>query len=229
MAKRLTDRQREILVFIVDYLGTNSFPPTFREIGEAIQINSTKAVNDHLAVLEKKGFILRERNKSRAIHILRQPEEDGLMMNDGITRAPAKVMRVTVDRPVQIITGAAIAAGPAGTSTFDDYTIDSLPIDVSIFGGGPCLALRVTGDSMEAAHICDGDLAIIRQQPEVRNGDIAAVDMDGEVTLKYFEKSGSKVMLISANPRTHPTREIDTAIMPIRVIGKYVGIIRNES
>ncbi|HYE79077.1 MAG TPA: transcriptional repressor LexA [bacterium] len=220
MAKQLTERQRIILNFIHQYIQDHAYPPTFREIGQAINISSTKAVNDHLAVLERKGFIQREKNKSRAIHILSLPPE----IHGGVVEDEARVL--TVHMPVRLMEGA-IAANPAGVGTYEDYQSEALPIDAGLFGGGPCMALKVTGDSMEGAHICDGDLAVIRKQEQVNNGDIAAVDLDGEVTLKYYKKQGPVVALSSANP-AYETRLVDVSETPVRILGRFVGIIRNR-
>lgn len=228
MAREITPRQAEILRFIVNFQSVNDYTPSFREIAEEFEIRSTKAVSDHLSALEKRGLISREKRKSRTIRV--EDSAATVVSLPGnqrsarpLGRVPGRV--VQIETPVPYFEGAAIAANPAGATAFDDYPVDDLPIDASLFGGGQCFAIKVSGDSMEGAHICDGDLAIIRTQPEVRDGEIAAVDLEGEVTLKYFRRQGKNVMLISANPKYEP-RIVDLRDTGVRILGKFVGIVR---
>lgn len=244
MVQKLTDRQAQILAYLYQHLQENAYIPSYREIAEEFGINSTKAVSDHLQALERRGYIKREKRKSRAIQILELPPQipvakissfpQSAMQPKSQTagtgtrkKAAARVVEIQIEQPVTLIEGAAIAANPAGATDFGDYPLEQLPVDTSLFGGGPCFALRVQGDSMEGAHICDGDLAIIREQQTVRDGDIAAVELDGEVTLKYFKLQGRNVMLTSANARYQP-RLVDTTEQAVRIMGKFVGIIRQS-
>lgn len=243
MAREITPRQAEILRFIVDFQHENNYTPSFREIAEQFDIRSTKAVSDHLQALERRGFISREKRKSRTIRIeevasavLGQPNSgtsfpkyapqlQAVFPKSSLSDNRMQARVIKIDRPVPYIEGASIAANPAGATAFDDYPVEDLPIDASLFGGGQCFAIKVAGDSMEGAHICDGDLAIIRTQHEVRDGEIAAVDLEGEVTLKYFRRQGKNVMLISANPKYEP-RIVDLSDTTVRILGKFVGIVR---
>lgn len=232
MAREITPRQAEILRFIVDFQHQNNYTPSFREIAEQFDIRSTKAVSDHLQALERRGFISREKRKSRTIRIediastvLGQPNSGTSFPKYAPISEALEARVIKIERPVPYIEGALIAANPAGATAFDDYPVEDLPIDASLFGGGQCFAIKVAGDSMEGAHICDGDLAIIRTQHEVRDGEIAAVDLEGEVTLKYFRRQGKNVMLISANPKYEP-RIVDLSDTTVRILGKFVGIVR---
>ncbi|MCG3151316.1 MAG: LexA repressor [bacterium] len=241
MPREMTARQAEILRFIVQFQQEHDYTPSFREIAQEFQIRSTKAISDHLQALEVRGYLTRERKKSRTIRLepvsfelygtgaASSPAASapplGSLKRSGTSTLKPVARVVSIGSPVPLIEGAAIAANPAGATAFEDYPISDLPIDSALFGGGECFAIQVSGDSMEGAHICDGDLAIIRTQPEVRDGEIAAVDLEGEVTLKYFRRQGKNVTLISANPRYAP-RVVDLSHETVRILGKFVGIVR---
>jgi repressor LexA len=211
MAKELTRRQREVLQFIVDYIRESEYPPTFREIGKALNITSTKGVTDHLEVLQKKGYIERSMNHSRAIRILKYPDAHPLAIPSGKLPVVGRIA--------------------AGSPIFDEGNIEEfLDLDPSLFGRGTVFALRVKGDSMIDAHICDGDLAIIRKQDKVENGEIAAVMVAGiqeEATLKRFHRTNGSIELRAANS-AYPPIKVDPKHTKVEVLGKLVGIIRQE-
>jgi repressor LexA len=209
MAKNLTDRQKEVLNFISTYIEDNKYPPTFREIAKALDISSTKGVTDHLAVLEKKGFINRIKNNSRSIQILRLPDEVKIQLVAG--RIPL-VGRIAAGEPI-----------------FDEGNIDSyLDFDQAFFSRGTIFALKIKGDSMNGDHILDGDIAIIKKQDRVENGEIAAVLIEGfeeGATLKRFHKTSSRVELRPSNP-AHAPIVVDAHKIRVQVLGKFVGLIR---
>ena len=211
MAKQLTARQKEVLQFIVDYINEQKYPPTFREIGRHLSITSTKGVTDHLEVLVKKGYIERSTHQSRAIRVIRHP--DALPNSIPMGKIPL-VGRIA-----------------AGSPIFDEGNVDDyLELDPLIFGRGTVFALQVKGESMIDAHICDGDLAIIRKQEKVNNGEIAAVMVEGieeEATLKRFYKTDGSVELRSEND-AFPKIIVNPKETKIAVIGKLIGIVRKQ-
>ena len=211
MAKQLTARQKEVLQYILDYIYENKYPPTFREIGKHLNITSTKGVTDHLEVLVKKGYIERSPHQSRAIRVIRHPDA----------------------HPSSIPAGKIPLVGriAAGSPIFDEGNVDDyLELDPLVFGRGTIFALQVMGESMIDAHICDGDLAIIRKQEKVNNGEIAAVMVEGfeeEATLKRFYKTNGSVELRAEN-KAFPKIVLDPKATRIEVIGKLIGIVRKQ-
>ena len=211
MAKELTRRQAEVLQFIIDFINEKKYPPTFREIGEKLEITSTKGVTDHLDVLSKKGYIERYERHSRAIRILKTPD----IAVNAIPAGKIPVMgRIAAGEPI-----------------FDEGNVeDYLDLDPGVFGRGTVFALQVRGDSMIDDHICDGDLAIIRKQEKVENGEIAAVMIEGiqeEATLKRFHRTNGTIELRAANA-SYPPIVVDPRKTGIIIIGKLVGLIRKN-
>ncbi len=211
MAKKLTARQKEVLQFIVDYINEKKYPPTFREIGRKLNITSTKGVTDHLEVLSRKGYIERSHHQSRAIRVIRHPDA----------------------HPDSIPSGKIPVVGriAAGSPIFDEGNVDDyLELDPLIFGRGTVFALQVKGESMIDDHICDGDLAIIRRQEKVDNGEIAAIMVEGfeeEATLKHFHKSDKSIELRSAND-AFSTIVVNPKETKIAILGKLIGIVRKQ-
>ena len=209
MAKELTNRQKEVLQFIINYIHENEYPPTFREIGRGLNITSTKGVTDHLDVLVKKGYIDRSPNHSRAIRIIRTPDMHRLSIPAGKIPVVGRIA--------------------AGSPIFDEGNVDEyLDLDPTLFGRGTVFALNVKGDSMIDAHICDGDMAIIRSQDKVENGEIAAVMIEGvqeEATLKRFHRTNGTIELRAEN-ESFPPIVINPKQTKVTVVGKLIGIVR---
>ena len=212
MAKNLTERQKKVLEFIIDYIEENEYPPTFREIARAMEITSTKGVTDHLVVLEKKGYISRIENQSRAIRILKDPRDISK------TKFAGKI-------PV-------MGRIAAGEPIFDEGNIETyIDMDSTTFSSGEIFALKVRGDSMIDDHICDGDVAIIRKQEKIDNGEIAAVLVEGiqdEATLKRYYKAGGMIELRASNP-AYQKITINPSKTRVQVLGKFVGLIRQKA
>ena len=198
----LTDRQNEILRFIVETTRTRGFPPTLREIGRAFEIRSTKGVNDHLDALERKGRIRRHPELSRGIEVVGQAAR--------------------IDVPQIPLLGRIAAGAPllASENVEQVYSIDP-----SISRGGDFM-LRVQGDSMVDAHICDGDYIVVRQQDTAQGGEIIAALLDDEATVKRFFREGRFVRLQPENARMKPIR-VDPRESDFRILGRVVAVLRS--
>lgn len=199
--KPLTERQSSILAFIVETIQTRGFPPTLREIGLAFGIRSTKGVNDHLAALERKGKIRRHADLSRGIEVVDLP-------------SAAEGERVPLLG--RIAAGAPLLATENVEETF--------VLDRSLVRGTDFM-LTVQGNSMVEAHICDGDLILVRAQESAEDGEIVAVLVDEEATVKRFFRQGRLVRLEPANATLRPV-VVDPASVSVRILGKVVGVFR---
>lgn len=195
----LTDRQQQVLSFITSYIDTNGYPPSQREIASHLGVSGNPAVMKHLDALEKKGFIRRDSN-SRSIAVI--SSRTG-----------------TVSLPI-------VGTVRAGELTLAVEDIQGyLAIDRMHQHGGTFL-LRVTGDSMINAAICDGDLALVRPQPTAENRDIVVAMVEGEATLKEFHREQGAIRLQPKHPTMAPII-IQEGSGEVAIIGKVVGIFRS--
>lgn len=206
----LTTRQKDILDFILDATQDRGYPPAVREIGEAVGLNSPSTVHAHLRALEKKGYLRRDPTKPRAIEV-RWEREVGVMAERPAVR----------HLPVY----GQIAAGP--TSLAQQSHEGVLPFPKEFIGEDPHFVLTVKGDSMIEAGILDGDLAVVRAQPDAQNGDIVAAQISGptgeaEATIKRFRRDGGRILLLPENPAMGPLE----APPDLRILGKVVAILR---
>ena len=206
----LSPRQRSILTMIRDWVDVHGYPPTMREIGAAVGLASPSTVAHHMAVLEKNGFLRRDARGSRAVDI-RLPA-DGAPAQE----APA---RAVDDNDVRVPLLGAIAAGAPITA--EEHVEDELTLPLSLVGRGTLFALRVKGDSMVDAAICDGDLVVVRQQQVAENGDIVAAMLDGEATVKVLRRRDGHVELLPRNP-AYQVIPADHAV----ILGKVVSVLR---
>ena len=207
MADTLTPRQREILHFIEKSMQDRGYPPSVREIGEAVGLNSPSTVHNHLASLQKMGFLRRDPTKPRAIEVRFDTNSEVAM-----ERRPA--------RHVPLIGDVA-----AGTDVLAQENVEDLiPLPTDFTGEGELFMLRVRGDSMIEAGILDGDFVVARQQSVAENGDIIVAGIPGdEATVKTFKKSGSKITLVPANETMKPmVFDADD----VSVYGKVVTVLR---
>jgi len=198
--RELTEKQRRVFEFILRHLEAHGFPPTLKEIMREFGFRSPRTAASYLEALERKGAIRVHRGKVRAIEILQAP-----------ARGIPLVGRILAGFPEE---------------PFEDVE-ERLPVDPDFFGPGVKFAVRVRGDSMEGAGIRDGDLAVIRQQPEAEDGQIVAALVDGEVTLKRLKKGrGGRVELRPENPAYEPLM-FEPPEEP-RILGVMVGLIRRS-
>jgi repressor LexA len=209
-AKKLSDRQKNILKYIESYVDERGYPPSIREIGDRVGISSTSVVDYNLRVLERDGYIRRDREVSRGLELV----------------SSSKSQRQAQPRLVRVPVIGRIAAGVPIEAIEDPSDVVELPVG-SVPEG--CFALRVRGTSMIEDHIEDGDVVVIRPQPAVDNGDIAVaivndVTQNGGATLKRFYREGDRVRLQPRNPTMQPL------VVPadqVEVRGKVVKLLRD--
>ena len=192
----LTPRQRQILAMIREWVDEHGYPPTMREIAAAVGLASPSSVAHQLDVLKEKGYLKRGSRGSRAVDV-----------------------RTGSDADVRVPLLGAIAAGTPILA--DEQVEDELTLPFSLVGRGPLFALRVKGDSMIDAAICDGDLVVVRQEQTADNGDIVAALLDGEATVKVLRRTPEGVQLVPRNEAYSVIPADDATIL-----GKVVSVLR---
>ena len=207
MADTLTPRQREILHVIEKSMRERGYPPSVREIGEAVGLNSPSTVHNHLAALQKLGYLRRDPTKPRAIEVRFDTNSEVAM-----ERRPA--------RHVPLIGEVA-----AGTDVLAQQNVEDLiPLPADFTGEGELFMLKVRGESMIDAGILDGDFVVARQQKVADNGDIIVAGIPGdEATVKTFKKSGNKILLVPANASMKP---MEFSGDEVTIYGKVVTVLR---
>src|SRR3954470_15936815 len=220
-ATGLTPRQQRVLAHIKEAIEKRGYPPSMREIGEAVGLTSSSSVAHQLRVLEEKGFLKRDPNRPRALEVF-LPEvmaarrsmssaEETAFDETGVgDAAPAPAYVPVVGR---------IAAG--GPILAEERVEDVFPLPKQLVGDGQLFLLEVAGDSMVDAAICNGDYVVIRQQPTAHNGEIVAAMIDGEATVKTFQRKDGQVWLLPHNDAYDP---IDGTHAPI--LGKVTAVLR---
>ncbi|MER7165930.1 transcriptional repressor LexA [Micromonospora sp. NPDC000207] len=204
----LTARQRRILEFIRTWVDRHGYPPSVREIGEAVGLVSPSSVAYQLKELEKKGFLRRDPNRPRAVDV-RTP---GDAVDDELSRAQRPA-------PAYVPMLGRIAAG--GPILAEQSVEDVFPLPRELVGEGEVFMLQVKGDSMLDAAICDGDWVVVRQQPTADSGEIVAAMLDGEATVKTYRRRDGHVWLMPQNPAFDPIPGDDATIM-----GRVVAVLR---
>jgi len=202
MPKELTSRQRQILQCILQHIDMRGYPPTVREIGEAVNLSSSSTVHAHLRSLEDAGLIKRDAVLTRAIKLL-----------------PGTATKARPHRVVNVPVVGRVAAGKP-TLAMEDIQ-DTYPLPYEFLAGSDGFMLEVHGDSMIEDGIRDSDLVVVRRQPVAENGDTIVALMDNEATVKRFYRENGKIRLQPANSSMQPI-VVDEAI----IIGKVVGLVR---
>jgi repressor LexA len=207
VTSNLTERQRGILNFIEAETAQRGYPPSVREIGEAVGLTSTSTVHAHLASLQRLGYLRRDPTKPRAIEVRYDPGSGAAG-----ERRPARHVPLVGD----------VAAG---TDVLAQENVEELlPLPVDFCGDGDLFMVRVRGDSMIDAGILDGDYVVVRQDPDVRKGDVVVAGIPGEEgTVKTFTRKGNKIVLVPSNARLAPM-EFDAA--EVTIYGKVVTVVR---
>jgi repressor LexA len=219
----LTARQRAILEVIRDTVETRGYPPSVREIGEGVGLTSPSSVSHQLTTLVKLGFLRRDPNRPRALVVA------DLSENAGYVAPPRRLRTLHVadetdsgdSRPTAAyvpVVGRIAAGGPI----LAEQAIESVfPLPRELVGDGELFLLKVVGDSMVDAAICDGDWVVIRQQSDADNGDIVAALIGDEATVKTLKRRDGHVWLMPHNPAFAPILGDDATIM-----GKVVTVLR---
>jgi repressor LexA len=209
----LTERQRTILQVIRASVSSRGYPPSIREIGDAVGLTSTSSVAHQLRTLEKKGYLRRDPNRPRAVDVRGADEMVTPIVTTDVAGSDA------LPEPTFVPVLGRIAAG--GPILAEEAVEDVFPLPRELVGEGSLFLLKVVGDSMVDAAICDGDWVVVRQQNVADNGDIVAAMIDGEATVKTFKRSRGQVWLMPHNPAFDPIPGNEAA-----VLGKVVTVIR---
>jgi repressor LexA len=205
-AAGLPERQQKILVAIRDWVVKHGYSPSTRQIGEAVGLRSSSTVSRHLTSLEEKGFLSRGQSMSRPIDVR-------MFLQDN--QAPA-----ATNDSVSVPVVGDIAAGTPISAI--EHLDDSLMLPRELTGRGTIFALRVRGDSMIDAAICDGDMVVIRQQSEAHSGQIVAAMIDEEATVKVYRRRNGHVYLEPRNP-AYEVIDGDNAT----ILGIVVSVLRS--
>ncbi len=206
----LTPRQMKILEVIQSALDSQGYPPSMREIGIAAGLSSPSSVKYQLEVLEEKGWIRRDPTRGRALEIL---------LPDGES-AEVSEAEGSMDQMRAVPLLGRIAAG--GPILAEQSVEETFPLPASLVGQGELFMLKVVGDSMIDAAICDGDFVVIRAQKTCEKGEIVAAMIDGEATVKTFSRRDGKIWLLPANPNFSPIPG-DNA----EILGKVTAVLRS--
>jgi repressor LexA len=209
-AADLTARQRRILDYIRDTVDKRGYPPTVREIGEAVGLVSPSSVAYQMGVLQRKGYLRKDPNRPRAVDVRPMSE---LEVDDEEAARAARPAPAFVPVLGRIAAGGPILAEQSVEAVF--------PLPREIVGEGTLFLLQVKGDSMLDAAICDGDWVVVRQQPNATNGEIVAAMIDGEATVKTYRFRDGHIWLVPHNPAFEPIPGDDATIM-----GKVVAVLR---
>jgi len=197
----LNEKQANILRFIKTELENKGYPPSVREICEAVRLKSTSTVHGHLDRLEKRGFIRRDPTKPRAIELLNADKRES---RKEFVHVPI-VGKVTAGQPILAV----------------ENIEDTFPVPIDYLDNSEVFMLSVKGESMINAGILDNDYVLVRQQQHAKNGDIVVALIDDEATVKTFYKESSSIRLQPQNPAFSPIIVYD-----VTILGKVIGVFR---
>ncbi len=217
--EELTKRQRQVLAFIAGHLDERGYPPTLREIAAHLGTSGNAGVMSHLEALERKGYIRRHEGSSRGITLVPAPapSREYPLPQERIIAGDEDQYAVRLP-----VVGTVRAGSPEiPVEDIEDY----FAIDRSRLRSGGAFFLRVKGDSMINACIREGDLALVRPQPDARNRDIVVALVDGEATLKRFYRERDRIRLQPENPGMEPI-VVRPGEGDVAIVGKVVGIYR---
>ena len=212
------EREQRILAFMKNEIHDKGYPPTVREICNALEIKSTSTVHKDIANLEKQGFLKKDPSKPRALMLVENEEPERKV----VSSAPAAYGSIS---PADIVDVPVIGRVAAGTPILAEQNIeDSFPVPARFVNGGTNFMLTVHGESMIEAGIMDGDYILVEQQNTARNGDIVVAMVDGfesEATVKTFYKEADHIRLQPENSTMSPILVHD-----VKILGKVKGVFR---
>ncbi|GAA4853517.1 transcriptional repressor LexA [Luteimicrobium xylanilyticum] len=216
----LTKRQRLVLGTIRASVEERGYPPSMREIGEAVGLTSPSSVKHQLTALERKGYLRRDPNRPRAIEVV-QPDDSRAIppLTQDSAFAVADVTELP-QTPAYVPVVGRIAAG--GPILAEQVVEDVFPLPRQLVGEGELFLLRVVGDSMVDAAICDGDWVVVRRQNVAENGEIVAAMIDGEATVKTFKRADGHVWLLPHNVAYAPIPGDES-----QILGRVVSVLRS--
>ncbi|MFC0359468.1 MULTISPECIES: transcriptional repressor LexA [Kytococcus] len=216
----LTDRQTRVLECIRRSIDERGYPPSMREIAEEVELASASSVQHQLNALQRKGYIRRDPNRPRALEILdaQWPGDRGYRKLPEDTWDPSEAADSRPPASYVPVVGQIAAGGPI---LAEERVEDVFPLPRQIVGDGELFLLRVKGDSMVDAAICDGDWVVVRRQQAAINGDIVAALLDDEATVKTYKKVKNQVWLQPHNPAFDPIDGNDATIL-----GKVTAVLR---
>ena len=220
-AVELTERQHSVLQFIEAQIKKNGYPPTIREIGRHLGIKSTNGVNDHLNALQRKGFVKRQDHKSRTLAVVKRSTAEA-RGGDAPKLVPVELDDDLVDVPLlgRVAAGVPILA--------EENREDTVRVSSFFLGRGykqeKIFALKVVGESMIDDGIFDGDLIAVHRTPVAENGQIVVARIDGELTVKRFQRDSRRISLLPRNPDYAPIVIAPDADFAIE--GLYCGLVR---
>ncbi len=211
-ATGLTPRQQRVLTVIKDSIEHRGYPPSMREIGERVGLTSSSSVAHQLRVLEEKGYLKRDPHRPRALSVF-DPDAalEGTVDETGVGDAMPEANYVP-------LVGRIAAGGPI---LADERVEEVFPLPRTLVGDGTLFVLEVVGDSMVDAAICNGDYVVVRQEQTAENGEIVAALLDGEATVKTFQRKDGKVWLLPHNDAYDPIDGTHATIL-----GKVTAVLR---
>ena len=210
----LSDKQRAILGFIQSSVASRGYPPSMREIGEAVGLSSLSSVAHQLGQLELSGYLRRDPNRPRALEVLIDLEPDTTIT----VESPVSTSPSVGDAAMVPLVGRIAAGIPI---TADQMVEEVVPLPRQLVGKGELFMLTVVGDSMIDAAICDGDWVVVRQQCTAENGEIVAAMLDNEATVKVFKQRDGHTWLLPRNSAFEPILGDHATIL-----GKVVSVMR---
>ncbi|QTH58653.1 transcriptional repressor LexA [Corynebacterium hindlerae] len=218
---KLTERQRRILEVIRDAVVLRGYPPSIREIGDAVDLQSTSSVAYQLRQLEEKGFLRRDPNKPRAVDVRHLPE----VTKPKTGPKPGRKKQVETPAPSEAVATnfiPVVGSIAAGNPILAEQNIEEYyPLPADIVGDGELFMLQVVGESMRDAGILNGDWVVVRSQPVAEEGEFVAAMIDGEATVKEFHSDSTGVWLLPHNDAFSPIPAEHAEIM-----GKVVSVLR---
>ncbi len=241
---KLTDRQAAVLSCIRTHMLRNHYAPTIREIGDEVGLSSTSSVKYQLDTLAELGYLRRDTRRPRTMELTELGMDYGKVADSAETSASSHLHSVPSSRKAPqgatVVSNSVIDLGEstenvappinvpvvgriaAGAPILADQLIeDVFPVPRQLTGDGELFALRVSGDSMVDAAICDGDWVIVRRQPVAENGEIVAAMLDGEATVKVLQRRQGHITLLPRNPSYSPIPADD-----VEILGRVVTVLR---